>query len=541
MRGKTLEEFFGSTPKNITYKSKTTQNEIIDICGDLLTKRITNEVRKAKYFSILADEAADCGNVEQLSLVIRFVDETHCIREQFLGFIPSKRGLSGDAIATTIKEFLREQNLEIDDCRGQGYDGAGNMAGRLSGAAARIQENYKKALYVHCNSHILNLCVATCCKEQLVSNMMGHVRVTSEFFNFSPKRFDLLVKTIEEICPTSSHKRLINVCKTRWVARIDGLSVFIEVFPAIVKCLETIRDDADDSWNVESKRRACFLHIGTISFPFIATLVVVSRCLEVTRPLTVQLQESAIDAGAAREKVSRLYVHLEKLRNEVDVRHELWYQEAVAIAESVQTKPHRPRIAGRQFHRANTPADSPPEYYKRVVTIPFLDHLRSQIQTRFSETNLDVMNAVYGLPKNVITCPNWKKKFSKFLDLYQDDLPQPRFLDTELEMWSERCRMEKGPLPSKLTDVLPFVDRVSFPNIYTALQIFATIPVTTCTCERSISVLRRLKTYLRSTMSESRLTGLALLNVHREIQLDTEEIINEFAMKHPRRMMLRLV
>ena len=70
--GKTLEEFFGSTPKNITYKSETTQNEIIDICGDLLTKRITNEVRKAKFFSILADEAADCGNVEQLSLVIRF-------------------------------------------------------------------------------------------------------------------------------------------------------------------------------------------------------------------------------------------------------------------------------------------------------------------------------------------------------------------------------------------------------------------------------------------------------------------------------------
>ena len=39
-------------------------------------------------------------------------------------------------------------------------------------------------------------------------------------------------------------------------------------------------------------------------------------------------------------------------------RHELWYQEAVAIAESVQTEPQRPRIAGRQFHRANTPADS---------------------------------------------------------------------------------------------------------------------------------------------------------------------------------------
>lgn len=125
------------------------------------------------------------------------MDETHRIREQFLGFLQCNRGLSGDAIATTIKDFLRDQNLPIDDCRGQGYDGAGNMAGRLSGAAARIQEINKKALYVHCNSHILNLCVATSCKEQLVRDMMDHVRVASEFFNFSPKRFELLVKTIK--------------------------------------------------------------------------------------------------------------------------------------------------------------------------------------------------------------------------------------------------------------------------------------------------------------------------------------------------------
>ena len=104
------------------------------------------------------------------------------------------------------------------------------------------------------------------------------------------------------------------------------------------------------------------------------------------------------------------------------------------------------------------------------------------------------MNAVYGLPKNVLTYPDWKTKFCEFLEMYKDDLPQPRFLDTELEMWAERCQMEKGPLPSKLPDVLLFVDKISFSNTYTAFQIFATIPVTTCTCERSISVLRRLKT-----------------------------------------------
>jgi hypothetical protein len=66
----------------MTYKSKTTQNAIIDICGELITKKITDEILEAKFFSVLADEAADCGKIEQLSMVVRFVDKTHCIREQ---------------------------------------------------------------------------------------------------------------------------------------------------------------------------------------------------------------------------------------------------------------------------------------------------------------------------------------------------------------------------------------------------------------------------------------------------------------------------
>ena len=95
------------------------------------------------------------------------------------------------------------------------------------------------------------------------------------------------------------------------------------------------------------------------------------------------------------------------------------------------------------------------------------------------------------------------------------DVPEPRYLGTELEMWSERCRQIEGPPPMTVQDLLPFVDNLSFPNILTAFKIFGTIPVTTCTCERSISTLRRLKTYLRNTMTESWLLGLALLNVHR--------------------------
>ena len=53
-----------------------------------------------------------------------------------------------------------------------------------------------------------------------------------------------------------------------------------------------------------------------------------------------------------------------------------------------------------------------------------------------------------------------------------------------------------------------------------------------------MSVLRRLKTYLRSTMGQERLSGLALIHIQYGMELDLEEIINIFARKHSRRMEL---
>jgi hypothetical protein len=124
---------------------------------------------------------------------------------------------------------------------------------------------------------------------------------------------------------------------------------------------------------------------------------------------------SALDAGSAREKVSRSYVQLKKVRNEVDVRHTRWFDEAESLTGSVGTLPEKPRTVERQRHRPNTPADSASDYYRRVVTIPFLDHLKSQIQTRFSQNNLDVMDAVYGLPQNVPMYSDWQTKLFLYL------------------------------------------------------------------------------------------------------------------------------
>lgn len=63
----------------------------------------------------------------------------------------------------------------------------------------------------------------------------------------------------------------------------------------------------------------------------------------------------------------------------------------------------------------------------------------------------------------------------------------------------------------------------------TLFQILVTLPVTSSTVERGFSALDRLKTYIRNTMGDERLNGLALLHIHRDIKVDIEEVITNFA------------
>ena len=93
-------------------------------------------------------------------------------------------------------------------------------------------------------------------------------------------------------------------------------------------------------------------------------------------------------------------------------------------------------------------------------------------------------------------------------------------------------------VPKRISETILSSDKEFYPNINTILNILAVVPATTCTCERSISALRRLKTWLRSTMTNERLTGLALMLVHRHMNFDVEEIIDNFSRAYPRHMRL---
>lgn len=77
-----------------------------------------------------------------------------------------------------------------------------------------------------------------------------------------------------------------------------------------------------------------------------------------------------------------------------------------------------------------------------------------------------------------------------------------------------------------------------YPNVWIALRILLTIPVTVASGERSFSKLKLIKTYLRSTISQSRLTNLATLSIENEIaeNIDFDNLIKEFADRKARKV-----
>ena len=108
---KIISDHLQSAPANATYTSKSIQNELIVICGDLIPNKILERVYKACYYSVLADEATDISNDEQLSINIRYVDEGSP-KEVFMKFRKYKIGVTGQAITDDIPLNLKIWQLQ---------------------------------------------------------------------------------------------------------------------------------------------------------------------------------------------------------------------------------------------------------------------------------------------------------------------------------------------------------------------------------------------------------------------------------------------
>lgn len=102
---KALTDHFQKAKKNATYRSKTIQNKLVHICGKQIESKIISEINDSDcpFYSVLADEAADCGNKEQMPVVLRYVDSNQEISERFVKYVDCQEGVTGLALANNVE------------------------------------------------------------------------------------------------------------------------------------------------------------------------------------------------------------------------------------------------------------------------------------------------------------------------------------------------------------------------------------------------------------------------------------------------------
>ena len=127
---------------------------------------------------------------------------------------------------------------------------------------------------------------------------------------------------------------------------------------------------------------------------------------------------------------------------------------------------------------------------------------------------------------------NELKQLSKQYSISYDDLKG------EQRLYKTKMTNQQATMEETTTFILKNHFNVALPVMNQLFKILWTIPANTCSCERSFSSLKRIKTYLRNTTGQDRLSGLALLSIEREFEIDYDEIIKEFVAAKEKRKII---
>lgn len=215
------------------------------------------------------------------------------------------------------------------------------------------------------------------------------------------------------------------------------------------------------------------------------------------------------------------------------------YEIAIELAAEVGETIRVPRTTKRQVHRENYDVNSPEDYYRLSIFIPFVDHFISHLKERFLK-HKNVLKKIQNiLPKFIIDLD--EHELNDTVDVFLAQWPNitdicDSIVKKEALLWQQMCIVSEEK-SFTFIDSLHLCNSAIFPNIHNMLKVCATLPVSVASAERSFFSLKRIKSYLRNATGEIRLNGLAALNIHREISINPIEVLDKFTKKN-RRMLL---
>ena len=227
------------------------------------------------------------------------------------------------------------------------------------------------------------------------------------------------------------------------------------------------------------------------------------------------------------KKVKITIDSLESLRNESEFKR-VWDESMkICTANDIdEPKERRKRKVPLRFGGGNIGAANSTiqDEYRENSFYAVLDNIITSIKERFDNNYLAIIVLCEKLfLTKTFLIEDELKLIARFYNFNYDDLR------AEQRLYKVAFNATKEFNLSTATKL--FVENnfhLSLLTMNELLQILWTVPVNVCGCERSFSSLRRIKTYLRNTTGQERLSCLALINIENDIEIDIDAIANDF-------------
>lgn len=525
-----LNDWMGRTGYTYKFFSHDILNEIIDVLSESVMQVVLQQIKNCDYYSIMVDETCDISVHEQVTFCIRTVNTNFEVIEDFIGLYETSN-TEAKTLFEIVKDILVRLDLSTENLRGQCYDGASQMSGKFTGLQKLIKDLQPRATYIHCTAHSLNLAVED--SLRLLPNMRDIMNLAKDLINTvreSPKRLNIFQSVQVESGNSSTSLRPL--CPTRWTMRASSIKQIIVNYESLIEFFQKFSNE--NSTDAASKCAGYFEKMEQFKTYFFMTLY--CYVMIPVEEVNTKIQSSHIGATEVEMMLNNMSTILEKRRLGFE---EFWEESLLKKPDMVHepTLPRQQRVPkkldtpkGAEQHTYFTPK----EYFLQIFN-ETVDAVSNCVKERFLNTGLQQLILVEKECVSAVADATVKLENSKAF--FKNDIDTDR-LSLHLSMLGDIASQKKVPITS-VYEIRKFLQSDGslcdlLAEATKCIKLLRTVPVTTATAERSFSALRRLKSYLRSTMQQRRLNSIAVLNTHQNIldNLDLRPLLNDFVKRN---------
>ena len=268
-------------------------------------------------------------------------------------------------------------------------------------------------------------------------------------------------------------------------------------------------------------------------FDFYFCLLLTHSLFEKTDILSKQLQNTRVSTGEGISFCKMTKYHLDGMRND-DAFLQMWENAKTLAASQNSDAPKLPKprnIPRRLDAGSSAHCHENPESYYRAIFFNVIDSVSGHIERRISNKGLQILSSI----ENIIRSA-WSKALvseenedlKRVIEHYGDDLDKKGSTISFIK--KESSSSDDLTIPEIFKVIGSTSLRKMIPEVCRLAVLYSVSPASTATCERSFSHLRRVKSYLRSTMCQKRLNHTCIMTVYKE-QVDSlhlPDIVNYF-------------